>query len=126
MEGFDKKKVGVGLMLLGISLYGLGLVFLVDRLFLVLGNVSFLCGMSSVVGSFQMVTFFFRPSNLKGSLCYFSGLFLLLAGWGLLGTALQISGLFLLFKDFVPKLAKTYGPMKWMRWSSSSSGLLPI
>mmetsp|Transcript_26715 Transcript_26715/g.48125 ORF Transcript_26715/g.48125 Transcript_26715/m.48125 type:complete len:127 (-) Transcript_26715:3824-4204(-) len=123
--GFDKKKVGVGLMLLGISLYVLGLVFLIDRFFLVLGNLSFLAGMSSFVGSFQMVTFFFRPSNLKGSLCYFSGLFLLLVGWGVLGTALQVSGLFFLFKDFIPKLAKTYGPSRWLKWRGTTV-LLPI
>jgi hypothetical protein len=125
MDSFDKKKVGIGMMLLGFSLYVLGLVMMVDRLFLILGNLSFLFGMSSFVGSFQMLAFFVRPSNLKGSLCYFSGLFLLLVGWGLLASGLQIAGLILLFKDFLPRLVKTYGPAKWKKWRGSPV-LLPI
>jgi hypothetical protein len=123
-RSFDKKKVGIGMMLLGVSLYILGLAFLVDRLLLILGNFSFLLGMSSFVGSFQMLTFFVRPSNLKGSLCYFSGLFLLLVGWSLLASGLQIAGLTLLFKDFVPRLVKTYGA-KWKKWRGTPV-LLPI
>ena len=102
--GKDRKSVGVGMLALGATFYLLGLVMFCDRLFLFLGNLGFLVGTGYLVGPFTLVTFFIRPSKLKGTALFFIGLFLLIVGWSILATLLQTYGLFILFRDFIPQL----------------------
>jgi hypothetical protein len=84
----ERRNAGMALVVLGIVLYLLGLILLLDRLLLFLGNLAFLSGIAYFSGPWTLVTFFLRPTKITGSICFFIGLFLLIAGWGLLATAL--------------------------------------
>lgn len=79
---------------IGASLYFLGLIMFIDRLFMFLGNIALLAGVGYFSGPLTLMTFFLRPAKIKGSICFFIGLFLLIAGWGLLATILQLYGMF--------------------------------
>ena len=46
----DSKKIGVGLIGLGLGCFGLGVMMFLDRGFLAIGNISFLMGIVSLVG----------------------------------------------------------------------------
>mmetsp|Transcript_4791 Transcript_4791/g.7216 ORF Transcript_4791/g.7216 Transcript_4791/m.7216 type:complete len:141 (-) Transcript_4791:808-1230(-) len=100
----SQKSTGSIVTIVGLCLYLLGVLMLFDRLLILLGNILFLIGTGYIVGTFALVTFFVRPTKMKGSLCYFSGLFLILVNWAVLGSAVQLVGLFYLFRDFLPQL----------------------
>lgn len=101
--GLRKSAVSI-IMLLSIVIYILGLVFLFDRFFLILGNLLFLASASYSAGLGTLLIFFIKPSKLKGSCFYFSGTFLLILGWALIGGIIQSVGVFYLFRDFIPQL----------------------
>ncbi len=46
----DTKKIGLGLIGIGLVFYGLGIVFFLDRGFLCIGNLAFIMGLIVVVG----------------------------------------------------------------------------
>ena len=46
----DSKKIGVGLVALGLVCFMLGVMMFLDRGFLAIGNISFLMGLVSLVG----------------------------------------------------------------------------
>ena len=46
----DSKSIGIGLILLGLFLYFLGVFLLLDRALLAIGNLSFLMGVIALVG----------------------------------------------------------------------------
>jgi hypothetical protein len=84
----ERRNAGMALVALGLALYFLGLILLIDRLLLFLGNIALLVGIGYFSGPLTLMTFFLRPTKIKGSICFFIGLFLLIAGWGLLATGL--------------------------------------
>ena len=90
----ESRKGGMILIVLGLILYVLGLVLLIDRLLLFLGNICFIIGIGYFSGPLTLMTFFMRPTKIKGSIAFFIGLFLLIAGWGMLATILQLYGMF--------------------------------
>lgn len=100
----EKSSLGTLLLAAGGVLYLLGLILMLDRLCLVLGNFCFLVGTAYVTGTYALIAFFLKPSKLKGTACYFIGLFLLLVGWVTLATGLQLYGVFVLFRDFLPQI----------------------
>ena len=54
-----------------------------------------------LLGAWGTVQFFIRRSKIKGAMFYFSGLFLIIVGvfgFTLIGFALQLWGMFLLFR----------------------------
>ena len=97
----DTKKIGLGLIGIGLVFYGLGIVFFLDRGFLCIGNLAFIMGLIVVVGP-QGALGFFKRKQL-GSAVFFAGFVLIIIGWFLfttLGFLIQMYGLFLLFRDF--------------------------
>lgn len=46
----DSKKIGVGLIIIGMVFYGLGIIFFLDRGFLCIGNLALIMGLVVVVG----------------------------------------------------------------------------
>lgn len=102
----EKGTVGRLLLIGGGVLYILGLVLGLDRLCLIVGNVCFLVGTGYVAGAYALFAFFLKPTKIKGTACYFLGFFLLLVGWAFLATCLQLYGIYVLFKDFLPALEK--------------------
>ena len=105
----DNKKIGVGLVVIGLVFYFLGVIFFLDRGFLAIGNLAFIMGIVILIGPTNAVTFFTRKTKIKGSACFFSGFLLIVIGWfgfTFAGFMLQIYGLFLLFRDFIKTLFK--------------------
>ena len=102
--GNDQKRVGTALIIGGLVCFTMGILLLCDRLLLLIGHICFLAGVSYLVGTFTMITFFMRPSKVQGSVCYFIGMFFLLVNWPILGTFLQLAGLFYMFRGFIPQL----------------------
>ncbi|CAG9327327.1 unnamed protein product [Blepharisma stoltei] len=100
----SKKSGGSILTLAGLFCYLLGLIFVFDRFFLIIGNLLFTGGTCYIAGTATLLSFFFKPSKLKGSACYFIGFFLIICNWTILGTFIQLFGFFYLFRDFVPQL----------------------
>ena len=106
----DNKKIGIGLIVIGLIFYSLGLLFLLDRGFLAIGNLAFIMGLVIIVGPANTVAFFMRKTKMKGSACFFAGFFMIVIGWfgfTILGFLLQLYGLFLLFRDFIKTIFKT-------------------
>ena len=100
----DSKKIGVGLIVIGLVFYALGVILFLDRGFLCIGNLSFIMGLVALVGPKSTGSFFLRKGKVVGSAVFFGGFLLIVIGWFLfttLGFLLQMYGLFLLFRDFV-------------------------
>ena len=100
----DSKKIGVGLIVIGMIFYTLGVMFMLDRGFLCIGNLALLMGLVVVVGPQNAVAFFMRKGKIIGSAVFFAGFLFIIVGWFMfttLGFLLQMYGLFLLFRDFV-------------------------
>ena len=105
----DNKKIGVGLVVIGLVFYVLGVLFFLDRGFLAIGNLAFIMGIVILIGPANTLGFFMRKTKVKGSACFFSGFLLIVIGWfgfTLIGFTLQLYGLFLLFKDFIKTVFK--------------------
>lgn len=108
----EKGTAGRILLAAGGLLYVLGLILGLDRLCLIVGNLCFLAGTGYVAGAYALFAFFLKPTKVKGTACYFLGFFLLLVGWVLLATGLQLYGVYILFKDFLPALEKQMPMLK--------------
>ena len=75
----DNKKIGVGLIVLGLAFLVIGVMMFLDRGFLAIGNISFLMGMVALVGPTYSVQFF--QKKMQGSLFFFGGLILIILGY---------------------------------------------
>ena len=96
--------IGVGLILLGLFFFSLSLMFMLDRGFLILANVSFLMGTVALLGPTEALGFFTRDSKKKASGVYFAGMAVIILNFPfctLLGFCMQIYGIYLLFKTFL-------------------------
>ncbi|EWS71886.1 Got1/SFT2 family protein (macronuclear) [Tetrahymena thermophila SB210] len=100
----DNKKIGLGLVILGLSCYLLGIILFFDRALFLIANLSFLIGMYMFIGLKQTIAFFSKKTNFKGSLVYFGGFAIIVFGFSFIGFCIQMYGLFLLFKTFLPLL----------------------
>lgn len=98
----DTQKIGVGLAGFGIFFIFLGVLLLLDKSLLALGNVLFLCGLTAVIGIERTFRFFFLRHKIKGSLCFFGGIVIVLVGWPLIGMLFETYGFIVLFSGFFP------------------------
>ena len=106
----DNKKIGIGLILIGLVFYFLGMLFMLDRGFLAIGNLAFIMGLVILVGPANTVGFFMRKNKMVGSACFFIGFVMIVIGWfgfTFFGFMMQLYGLFLLFRDFIKTIFKT-------------------
>lgn len=62
----------------------------------------FLSGLCFIIGFIKTLSFFFQWNKLKGSLAFFTGIFVLLAGHPIIGVMIELVGFYLLFKSFLP------------------------
>ena len=100
----DSKKIGVGMICLGLFFYTLGVFWFLDRGFLCIGNLSFFLGIIALVGPYNTFLFFSKPSKRIGSAFFFGGFLLIIIGWFLfttVGFGMQIYGLLMLFRSFI-------------------------
>ncbi|XP_078172680.1 got1/Sft2-like vescicle transport protein family isoform X1 [Carex rostrata] len=98
------KKVGIGLIGFGIFFSFLGVILFFDRGLLALGNLFFLSGVGLLLGFQYMLQLFTSTRNLKGSIPFFLGIFLILVRWPILGIIMEIYGSFVLFSGFAPSI----------------------
>ena len=98
----DNKKIGVGLIVLGLAFLIIGVMMFLDRGFLAIGNISFLMGMVALVGPAYSLQFF--QKKMQGSLFFFGGLTFIILGYPfftLIGFTCQVWGMFLMFRSFL-------------------------
>ena len=96
----------LGTVVLGLSFtcYFLGIVFILDRALLMLGNVFklfyikllFIVGMIVLVGFQESLAFFAR--KIKGSISFFCGMFLIVINFKFIGILFQFYGIYEFFK----------------------------
>lgn len=76
-----------------------------DAALLALGNVMFLSGLTITMGLSRTARFFMKKlkeMGLKGPLCFFGGIFLVLIRWPIIGMCLESFGFLNLFGNFFP------------------------
>ena len=74
----DNNKIGIGLVITGMTLYFMGLFFLFDRTLLLLGNLCFLGGLVSILNIFGTISFFMKSGRMVGSVIFFVGILYLI------------------------------------------------
>lgn len=62
----------------------------------------FLAGLSFIIGFKKILSFFFQWHKIKGTIAFFSGIFILLAGHPIIGVIIEFIGFYLLFRSFLP------------------------
>ncbi|KAL2023084.1 hypothetical protein VTK56DRAFT_3994 [Thermocarpiscus australiensis] len=97
----DSQKIGVafcsggGFFLIG------GVLLFFDRAMLAMGNILFLIGLTIIIGPHKTALFFARKHKAKGTAAFFAGLALILLRWPLVGFAVELYGIAVLFGDFL-------------------------
>jgi len=102
----DWQKIGVGLTGFGVFFTFLGVLMLFDKGLLAVGNLLFLSGVTLVIGARNTFSFFFQQHKIKGSSCFFGGIFLVLIGWPIIGMIVEAFGFVNLFGDFFPVIIR--------------------
>ncbi|KAJ4761866.1 Got1/Sft2-like vescicle transport protein family [Rhynchospora pubera] len=98
------KKVGIGLIGFGFFFSFLGVILFFDRGLLALGNLFFLSGVGLLLGFPYMFQLFTSTRNLKGTIPFFLGIFLIFVRWPIFGIIMEIYGSFVLFSGFGPSI----------------------
>ncbi|KAG4303309.1 hypothetical protein PCANB_000351 [Pneumocystis canis] len=98
----DNQKIGVALTALGIGFIILGIITLFDASLLAIGNLLFISGVVLIIGLIKTLVFFSRRQKLRGSLCFFFGIFLIFFKKPFFGFIIEIFGFINLFGDFFP------------------------
>lgn len=98
----DRRKIGVGLTGVGFLFSFLGVIFFFDKGLLAMGNILFVAGVAMTIGTQATIRFFIRPKNYKGSAAFLAGFILVVWGWAIIGSIVELYGFFLLFSGFFP------------------------
>eukprot|EP00656_Telonema_subtile_P030977 TRINITY_DN3393_c0_g1_i1.p1 TRINITY_DN3393_c0_g1~~TRINITY_DN3393_c0_g1_i1.p1 ORF type:complete len:149 (-),score=34.99 TRINITY_DN3393_c0_g1_i1:303-749(-) len=103
----DRKTIGFGLTGFGLFFMFLGVMMLFDRALLAMGNVLFLAGTTTIIGTEQTYNFFFRRDRLRGTACFFLGIVVVVVvGWPVTGMLIESFGFINLFGNFFPVALK--------------------
>ncbi|KAJ1925833.1 Golgi Transport [Tieghemiomyces parasiticus] len=93
----DVQKIGVGLTGFGVVFTFLGVILFFDAGLIAIGNIMFLAGVTLIIGIQKSVYFFTRPGKIRGSLCFFFGILLVLVKWPIIGLLVETFGFINLF-----------------------------
>lgn len=107
----DATKIGVALTGLGMFFSFLGVLMLLDRALLTLGNMLFVAGVALVMGPARSKSFFLEKRKLRSSACFFVGILLVMWGWCLIGLMIQGFGALNLFGNFFPMVVRVMESM---------------
>ena len=97
-------EIGIGLCVIGCVCIFMGIVFFFERTLLSLGNLSFMVGLTFLLGFQKTFRFFFRREKKVASGTFFAGFLLVLFGWALTGTLVELYGFWKLFSAFIPNV----------------------
>ncbi|KAI9683964.1 MAG: Golgi Transport, partial [Trizodia sp. TS-e1964] len=70
-----------------------------------MGNILFLIGITLTISPSKTLAFFLRRQKWKGTLAFTLGILLILLRWPLVGFAVELYGLVILFGDFLGTVA---------------------
>ena len=98
----DNQKIGIGLICLGLGFVTLGVVLLFDASLIAIGNTLFLAGLCFAIGVKRTITLFTRRDRIRGTICFFLGIVLVIMRWGLIGMSIEAFGFLNLFGNFLP------------------------
>lgn len=101
MINSDTQKIGIGLFGFGITFLFLGVVMMLDRGLLAVGNLLMLSGLAFIIGPNRTFWFFFQRHKLKATTSFFLGIVIVLFGWPIIGMILETYGFLLLFRGFI-------------------------
>merc|ERR1711879_729374 len=100
----DTQKVGLVMTSFGAFCTTFGILLMMDRGLLALGNILFVTGSVLLVGLDRASSFFLEQSRLKGSVCFFGGIVFVLIKWPILGLLVEVFGFVNLFGNSFPWL----------------------
>ncbi|WFD35022.1 [pyruvate dehydrogenase (acetyl-transferring)] kinase [Malassezia cuniculi] len=98
----NQQKIGVGLVSAGVLFLVLGVILFFDATLLALGNVLFTAGIAMLIGPRKTFMFFARKNKIRGTVCFFLGMFLVFCRYAITGMAIEMVGFLNLFGDFFP------------------------
>lgn len=97
----------MGLTAFGMLFMVLGILMLFDSSLLTIGNILFLGGLTLIIGVQKTIQFFARKQKLRGTVCFFFGVLLVLLKWAVIGMLVEGFGFVNLFGDFFPVIVST-------------------
>jgi len=116
----DNQKIGVGFICLGLGFVFLGVLLMFDAALIAIGNVLFLAGLCFAIGITRTLNLFKRPDRIRGTICFFLGIALVLMRWGRLwvtfGIFLEGFGFLNLFGNFLPIVLGVAKQIPGLRW----------
>ena len=77
----DNQKIGVGLISLGLIFVFLGVLLMFDASLIAIGNTLFLAGLCFSIGFERTMNLFKRRERIRGTICFFLGIFLVMMRW---------------------------------------------
>ncbi|CAM9206093.1 unnamed protein product, partial [Ectocarpus fasciculatus] len=80
----------------------LGVLLFFDTALIAIGNALFLVGLGFSIGVQRSLAIFTRRDRIRGSVCFFFGIGLVLCRWGLIGLCIESFGFINLFGNFLP------------------------
>jgi hypothetical protein len=92
-----RAEIGVAFCSGGGFFFLFGLILFFDRALLAMGNILFLIGITLLLGPQRTFVFFARKNKWKGTLAFWAGVLLILMRWPLVGFAVEMFGVFVLF-----------------------------
>mmetsp|Transcript_18109 Transcript_18109/g.30267 ORF Transcript_18109/g.30267 Transcript_18109/m.30267 type:complete len:141 (-) Transcript_18109:202-624(-) len=98
----DSQKIGFGLICLGLCFISFGVLLMFDSALIAIGNIMFLMGLYFSIGFSRTFALFARRDRIRGTICFFLGIALVLMRWGLIGMLLEGFGFINLFGNFLP------------------------
>mmetsp|Transcript_49874 Transcript_49874/g.87097 ORF Transcript_49874/g.87097 Transcript_49874/m.87097 type:complete len:141 (+) Transcript_49874:48-470(+) len=98
----DNQKIGIGLICLGLVFVVLGVILFFDAALIAIGNTLFLSGLCFAIGFKRALNLFTRRDRIRGTICFFAGIALVLMRWGVVGMCLEGFGFLNLFGNFLP------------------------
>jgi hypothetical protein len=82
-------------------MYGIGILLFFDRALIMLANLLFLAGLFILVGFSGTIVFFAK--KIKGSLALIIGFVFIIIGYKVIGTIIQLYGIYEFFKLYAIK-----------------------
>lgn len=91
----DNTKIGILMMGLGFLFLFLGVMLFFDSALLAIGNILVLVSFPFMIGFRKTLSFFDpreRPGKVRGILCFFGGIILVLFRWPIVGMIVELFG----------------------------------